>query len=320
MGRNPGPSASNPTVTALWDKSAMPTTAKTSTKINPYDRGFTIHLLDHNILPLEYDPPDGKEPEPPDNMREIEADIGAARGPEPAEDFQLFRKQYRRCSNEDAALQLLDTLEGDSAALLQSHLIRQKQMMSNLAPLTDGNMSHGSPDRAYGAAATELHRSVRQRLEGVVVPTGDKDFICPNFVVHAKSDSGSMKVARGQAAYDGALAARGMQALWDFGDGPPDAQAQAARVARTITCTWAFGVLKMYATHREPDSEVPPAGLAPREFPTYVSSLIGSWIMTDEEDQFLRGLTAYRNGLDWAKRQRDEVIGRANARARAEEA
>jgi hypothetical protein len=42
--------------------------------------------------------------------------------------------------------------------------------------------------------------------------------------------------------------------------------------------------------------------------------------MTDREDQFQEGLAAYRNGLDWAKRQRDMAISRDNARVQVEDA
>lgn len=42
--------------------------------------------------------------------------------------------------------------------------------------------------------------------------------------------------------------------------------------------------------------------------------------MTDREDQFREGLAAYRKGLDWAKRQRDMAISRANARVQVEDA
>lgn len=248
------------------------------------------------------------------------------------------------------------SLEGDREALLQSHVMRQKKMLSNLAPLTDGSIPPGNPDRAYGAPASDLDRSVRLELDELVVPTREKNFICPNFIVHVKSNKGDATVAMAQAAYDGALAARGMQALWDFGGGPDMAsgiqtprgdtgdstaalgvrsdgvtdsspghedRARVARVARTITCTWTTGVLKMYATYCEvnpnPGEGALSTSLEPG-FPKYVPSSIGSWIMTDKENQFRDGLAAYRNGLDWAKRQRDMVISRANARVRAEQA
>ncbi|KAG6363818.1 hypothetical protein INS49_008921 [Diaporthe citri] len=353
-GRAKGAGTAHRSVAAVRDNSTTTTTTTTSTRSGPYHRGFSQHLLDHNIFPVEYESLDGKEPEPPDNMGEIEFELGTIRALEPADDFRRLRTRYRQVSNEDDALKLLDFLQGDNVALLRSHVIRQKQKMSNLAPLTDGNIVPGNPDRAYGAPATELDKSIRLELDDLVVPTCDKDFICPNFVVHVKSDRGDETIARTQAAYDGALAARGMQALWDFSDRPgiasgiqtsggdtggstrggrsdsltdsdPSHQgsARVARVARTITCTWTNGVLRMYATYCEvyPDSrEEATSGNLEAELPKYVPSHIGSWIMTAKENQFREGLAAYRNGLDWAKRQRDIVISRANSRVRAEKA
>ncbi|POS75194.1 hypothetical protein DHEL01_v206409 [Diaporthe helianthi] len=136
-------------------------------------------------------------------------------------------------------------LPGPDAALF--HIIRRKTKM----------------------AAAELHRDVRERLEDVIVPIPDKDFICANSMVHVKSDSGSTKVARGQAAHNDALAARGMQAWWDFGDMSSDRSRH-----------------------------------------------------TDAENQFRQGLAAYRNGLDWAKRQarRGHQPGQREARVEAERA
>lgn len=254
------------------------------------------------------------------------------------------------------SINCLDTLQGDNLALLQAHVIRQKQKLSKLAALTDGSLSDGNPDRVYGARAEELALSARERLNDVIVPTPEENFICPNFVVHVKSDKGSELVARVQAAYDGALAARGMQRLWEFGEGPHDVASemdsrgsgtgrdsaaalgarsdslidsslahadhtQPARFSRTITCTWMGGTLKMYAIYCEGSPEIREgahSGDQAAGRPRYVPSLIGSWIMTDREKDFREGLAAYRNGLDWAKRQRDIVISRANARVQAE--
>lgn len=185
----------------------------------------------------------------------------------------------------------------------------------------------------------------------MIVPTREKDFVCPDFVVHVKGETGNERVMKAQAAYDGAIAARGMQSLWDFGNGPelssevhapvsargsstgdigdrPDGLMHThegvkyARVARTIACTWAFTALKMYAIHCEEHSGIDDqtlSGNSRSKLPKYVPSFIGSWIMTDEEERFREGLRAYRNGLDWAKSQRDEVISRANKRLRTEE-
>lgn len=83
------------------------TTTATSTKSRPYNRAFSQHLLNNNILPLLYESADGADPEPPDNMREILDELGAVRTSEPTEDFRRFQRHYRRASNEDDAVNQL---------------------------------------------------------------------------------------------------------------------------------------------------------------------------------------------------------------------
>jgi hypothetical protein len=47
----------------------------------------------------------------------------------------------------------------------------------------------------------------------------------------------------------------------------------------------------------------------------YSTTLIGSWILFDELEGFREGAAAFRNGLKWAWRQRNEAIERSNQRA-----
>lgn len=339
-------------VAASRDKSTTSATTATSTKSGPYDPAFEQHLFEHNVMPFVYPWRHGERPKPASNIAEIKAEVRAARNLEPAEDFERFQGLYDRAVHEDKFVSMLDVLEGDAQAVSQSHVIRGNQKMSKLRPLTDGTIRAGNPDRMYGAAADELRPWVRNDLKDLIVPMREENFICPNFVVHVKSDRGDLTVARAQAAYDGALAARGMQSIWAYGnrsDSTPEVpsgirerqdrteatsagsdvltvanpDASLARVARTITCTWHGGTLMMYATYCQeepaPDDGVL-AGNFDYKFPRYASTFIGSWNMTNEEKPFREGLAAYRNGLDWAKKQRDIVIDRANAKPRPEAA
>jgi len=49
--------------------------------------------------------------------------------------------------------------------------------------------------------------------------------------------------------------------------------------------------------------------------PEYYMTQINTWGMTGNRETFRQGGTAYLNGIDWAKEQRDEAIMRANERA-----
>ncbi|KAH8744602.1 hypothetical protein F5883DRAFT_376245, partial [Diaporthe sp. PMI_573] len=70
----------------------------------------------------------------------------------------------------------------------------------------------GNPDRAYGARPGTLQKSGRDALRKVIFPTTALDLLCPNFVLHVKGPKGSSETAGLQAVYDGALAARGIDA------------------------------------------------------------------------------------------------------------
>ena len=48
--------------------------------------------------------------------------------------------------------------------------------------------------------------------------------------------------------------------------------------------------------------------------PGFVMTQIKAWCMTGDADTFRQGAAAFRNGRDWAKRERDRVIDEANER------
>lgn len=64
----------------------------------------------------------------------------------------------------------------------------------------------------------------------------------------------------------------------------------------------------MYATH-------PTKPSSPGAQPGYVMTQVDSWSLTGSPKSFRQGATAYRNGRDWAKRQRNQAIAHANKRA-----
>lgn len=64
----------------------------------------------------------------------------------------------------------------------------------------------------------------------------------------------------------------------------------------------------MYTTH-----VIPPAKPGGRS--RYVTTLVASYSLEGGPDIYRAALTAYRNGRDWAERQRNEAIEQANMRA-----
>jgi hypothetical protein len=79
-------------------------------------------------------------------------------------------------------------------------------------------LTAAKPNLYYGARSEQLDQRVCKKLSGHIIPsTQDHLPIAPNFFLAAKEPSGTAKVARKQACYDGALGARGMHSLQSYG-------------------------------------------------------------------------------------------------------
>lgn len=181
---------------------------------------------------------------------------------------------------------------------------------TNLDPLMDGTLKPGNPDIYYGARPEQLSRKVRDELNGRIIPLTQHDLpMAPNFFLAAKGPDGSAAVAKRQACYDGALGARGMHSLQLYGRDAPVYDNN----AYTMTSTYHDGQLKMYTSHVAPPH-------SPSGQPQYYMNQLRSFAITDTRDTCAAGLQAYRNGRDWAEKQRNEAIRQANERANPVEA
>jgi hypothetical protein len=174
----------------------------------------------------------------------------------------------------------------------------------NLEHLTDGTLVSGNPDRYYGARPEQLDRRIRTDLEKQIMPSRQQDLpIAPNFFLAAKGPDGSASVAKRQACYDGALGARGMHSLREYGRDEPEFDNN----AYTISSIYHDGTLKMFTSH--------PSRSDAASRTEYYMTQLRSFSMTDNPDTFREGATWYRNGRDWAKEQRDDAIKRATEKA-----
>lgn len=292
---------------------------------SPYDAAFKQHLINHKVWPIGHYLETGSPPPPPDNLSDIIAHVNGGRSslePDVFDEshFATFQKSYQLAASEEPRSRTVESIEGLELSLSSTHVKRGPVKFSNLRPLLPENLVPGNPDRVYGSRPEKLDGAIRDDpdLETLVLPTAARDMICPNMIVHIKGPAGSQETAHVQAVYDGALAARGMEALWisgregggTDGESTPDRLAL-AHVARTLTCTFAAGVLRMYAVHLRPGRGT----LDPLQDVEYVTSPVGAWVMDYNLEDFRKGATAYRNAIEWARAQRDEVIDRANRRA-----
>ena len=282
------------------------TNTKTTKSSGPYDRNFQQKLIDGGIYPDEYEYPDGRVPPLPQNWEELNQRLGRSRAslsPSqfPIERFREFKRADAHVSKENKTTKrVIPIIEGK---ITDNKCDEGDILFTNLDPLTTDVLTAAKPDLYYGARPEQLDRRVREHLSGHIIPsTQDSLPIAPNFFLAAKGPDGSLTVAGKQACYDGALGARAMHSLEQYGQEPVY-----ENNAKTITSIYHGGQLKIYTSH-----SAQPDGAGSR--PEYFMNQVGTWGMTGFPDTFRAGATAYRNARDWAKEQRDEAIRRANER------
>ncbi|EER39904.1 conserved hypothetical protein [Histoplasma capsulatum H143] len=285
--------------------SARDTKITTKTSSTAYSRNFQQKLIDHSIYPDGYEYPDGQIPSTPNNMEEILERLAQPRPSlSPSKfsdgDFRKFKRADAQASKEKpVTTSVIPILEGD---ISDHKCVGGDYPFGNLAPLTDGTLALARLDHFYGARPEQLDRRIRQDLNRQIIPSTQDDLpMAPNFFLEAKGPDGSLAVATRQACYDGALGARGMDALQSYRQDEPISDNN----TYTLTSTYHGGQLKMYATHiGKPDD--------PNSRPEYFMTQLNGWCMTGNLDTFRQGASAYRNARDWAKEQRDGFIRAAN--------
>ena len=286
-----------------------PTANTTTTKsAGPYDRNFQLNLINGGVYPHAYEYPDGRVPAKPNNWEEIKQRLAQPRPSlSPSKYSEEAHEKFIRADahtfkENQVTKSVIPTIEGD---IRDAKCVSGGIPLKNLDHLTDGTIKPGNPDVYYGARPEQLDRRVREDLNGYIVPSTQDDLpIAPNFFLAVKGPDGSLAVAGRQACYDGALGARGMHILQSYGQEEPVFDNN----AYTITSIYHGGQLRMFTSH-----PTQPTSTGSR--PEYHMHQLRSFAMTDTAETFRQGATYYRNGMDWAKEQRDEAIRQANERA-----
>ncbi|EGC46656.1 conserved hypothetical protein [Histoplasma capsulatum var. duboisii H88] len=272
-----------------------------------YRYTFQQNLIDHGVYPYAYEAPDGGRSAKPDNWKEINERLAEPRDSLSPSSFtdDAFEKFAREAANEyhkhSVLASVIPTIEGATSSTAYSG---REGSFANLAPLTDGSLVPGKPDRFDGARSEQLDRSIRNQLNDLIIPSTDDSLpMAPNFFLEAKGPDDSAAIARIQACYDGALGARGIQSLQSYGQDIPVYDNK----AYTIMATYHDGTLKLYTSH-------PTQPTCLGNHPKYIMTQIKGWSLTSDPESFRQGATAYRNARDWAKEIRDAFINAANQR------
>ncbi|KAK5633447.1 hypothetical protein RRF57_009161 [Xylaria bambusicola] len=276
-------------------------TTKTKTSISPYNRAFEQHLTDYQIHPT------WKSSEP--NLEGIRPALAVPRGslsPSRFSDgaFKTFQRDNAQAKDEeDVRAYVVPTILGPRQI---DHPSAMSTLFGNLDPLTDGTLAPAKPDVYYGANPEQLNRPIRDKLRGYIIPSTMEDKpMAPNFFLEVKGPDGSAAVATRQARYDGALGARAMHSLQNYGSDKPVLDGN----AYTFSSTYHDGMLKLYAHH-------PTAPATPGERPEYHMTQLEAYAMTGSRKTFVEGATAFRNARDLADRYRQKFIAAANAKTK----
>lgn len=273
-----------------------------------YDANFEQNLIDGGIYPVGHEP-DGSEaqakPRNMDDVRRVMRVPRPALSPSQFSDaaFDQFNRQIARAADEATVrADILSLVAGNGR---KSHRSASDRLFNHLDPVSD-DLPPAEPDSYDGAPPRQIDRRVRHDLGKHIVPCNRTSLpAAPNFFVEAKSDDGRAAVLKVQACHDGAIGARAMHSLQNYGS----TECRYDGNAYSYSSIYHNGTLRMYSHHPAPPK-------THGRKPQYYMAQIRGFDITDNIDSFREGAAAFRNLRDLAKAHRDDLIHRANQLAR----
>lgn len=269
--------------------------------LSAYDDAFEQHMIDNSIYPDRLT----SEPENVDQLRleclAARASLSSTVFPDSA--FQNFKKKNMTSSEGTVMRSVIPIIAGDCDFPNEGHL-----PFTNIKSVTGGSTVKAVPDFFDGARPENIDKTVRDELSQMIIPTKHADVpVAPNFFLEAKAPDVAGKVAIRQALHDGAIGARAMHALQNYGEENPGFDGNAYSYSSTYHSD--TGTLQLFA-HRVT------APMAPGGRPEYHMTQFGGYNMKHSRERFVEGASAFRNARDIAQRHRDRFIQAANARSR----
>lgn len=288
----------------------------------PFDLPLAQHLQDNDIVGMTYRDVNDKFAPRPSNTDEIRAMLHRRRPSLTVEtvtcQVHLLYKRAERLAEgrREIIRSVVPRFEDPAADWAQFRA--ERVVCDNLEHLTDGKIVAACPDYYYGAEPERLDKRVMKDLEYHLVPNRlSRDHpIAPNFFVTALGKQKSwFYLGVSQATYEGALGARGIHSLQTYGQ-----QQQAPGTPRVFdnkayTLMWIYDVGVLYAFTCHP--RAPAVGNCGDRGVGYTATIIEFWNLMESREKYVEGVTAFRNGLEWARVQRDDAIKMANAAEKA---
>ncbi|OAA44189.1 hypothetical protein NOR_03917 [Metarhizium rileyi] len=221
-----------------------------------YNKDFEQNLIDHGIYPEGFEHTDGRLTPEPDNSEDIIRDLANTRASLSPSQFSIsaFKKfklaNSRVISKGKVIADILPIIRGSSDIPNDGNL-----PFANLDSITDGTTVDAVPDLYDGSHPKELDKIVRQGLSKTVIPTNHRRApIAPNFFMEAKAPRGGADVAKRQACLDGAVGARAMHGLQNYGENQPVYDGN----SRTFSSTYhaGTGTLHLHSLQEQLRSEM----------------------------------------------------------------
>lgn len=272
-----------------------------------YDANFAQKCNDHGLHGLT------DLGEKPENWRELHAKLATRRpslSPSQSSD-EAFRRyslaEGRSRIKKDTIRESLPYILGEKRPDYHSAWnILFRNMDAIAAPPKE--FKTPKPDLYWGAQPAQIDLQVRRDLKPLIFPsTRDSNPAAPNFFLEVKGPDGSRAANKRQACYVGALGARAMQALQDYGQ----AESRHDRKAYALSSTYCGGELTLYSHHvaqpQHPDKSA-----------EYHMAQLGVWQLRSSSQSFREGLAAFRNAIDFAQEKRNMLIDKANTVARTQ--
>ncbi|EGO53984.1 hypothetical protein NEUTE1DRAFT_13042, partial [Neurospora tetrasperma FGSC 2508] len=284
-------------------------------KTSAYNGAFEQLMIDYCIYPPFYtfpDNPDAETPEP--NNLEEEREVLSKRRPS-LDSSRFTKKEFRIFQRKNKAAITEATVERTVVPLITGTSDDDIRNLSNLLfsdlePIAGEDVVTPKPDFFDGADMGAIHPKIRSanedgNLRKLIIPTNNVDApVLPNFFMELKRPDGHSRVAWRQAMHVGAVGARAMHALTNYGKEEPVYDGN----MYTYSSTYHDGRLNLYAHHVAPPT-------APSDRPKYYMTAVKSFVLESDMDSFRQGVTAFRNARDRARWHRDNFIRAANAKA-----
>ncbi len=152
---------------------------------------------------------------------------------------------------------------------------KQNLLFTRLNPIANDTTVDVIPDFYDEARLEDIDKQIQDDWGPFIIPTGHRTApVAPNFFLEAKAPKGGADVAKRQACYNGAIAARAMHSLQSYKQEPIYDDN-----AYTITTTYhaETGTLQMYTTHLV---------LSIDSAPEYHMTQVKGWVLTSDPDNF----------------------------------